>query len=121
HQRIGLALLILYIFQLMLGAFIHFVKLPRSGNAVQGRPLQHYLHAVLRLLILGLAAYQVHYRLTIEWYTWLGGLQAVPDWAETAWTALVTIFWACYFVGLALLPRQWRQEQETKRRVFTRR
>lgn len=55
HQKIGVALIALYAIQLLLGMFIHFIKLPIRGH----RPPQNYFHVVLGLAILALAAYQV--------------------------------------------------------------
>ena len=55
-QKIGLALLILYLVQLILGLFIHFVKLPFIGGH---RPPQNYFHAILGLATIALAFYQV--------------------------------------------------------------
>ena len=59
HQKIGLALLILYVVQLCLGLFIHFVKMPSLFGG--HRPPQNYFHAILGLAIFALAAYQVCY------------------------------------------------------------
>ncbi|KAJ7697628.1 hypothetical protein B0H17DRAFT_1051651 [Mycena rosella] len=106
HQKIGVALLAMYVTQLLLGGFIHFVKLPIRGH----RPPQNYLHAVLGLAIIALAAYQIHYGLTIEWL--LTGQGPVPGSALNAWLALIIVFWALYFLGMALLPRQFSREKE---------
>lgn len=57
HQKMALALLIMYIAQLVLGLFIHFVKVPTLGKG--RRPMQNYFHAFLGLAILVLAAIQV--------------------------------------------------------------
>ena len=56
-QKIGLALLIMYLVQLFVGLFIHFVKIPSLFHG--HRPPQNYFHAILGLAILALAAYQV--------------------------------------------------------------
>ena len=58
HQKIGLTLLILYIIQLAFGFFIHFVKMPSLFGG--HRPPQNYVHILLGIAILALAAYQVH-------------------------------------------------------------
>lgn len=57
HQKMGLVLLILYILQVVLGAFIHYVKIPSLSRG--HRPLQNYLHAILGLVIFVIAASQV--------------------------------------------------------------
>jgi hypothetical protein len=88
HKKIGLALLVLYVAQLALGAFVHAVKLPLRGGH---RPPQNYAHAVLGLAILALAAYQVHYGLTIEWLVGTGDLHLIPASARHAWLALIIV------------------------------
>ena len=57
-QKIGITLLILYCIQLLLGAVIHFLKMPPSILGGH-RPPQNYFHAVLGLVIIALAFYQV--------------------------------------------------------------
>lgn len=59
HQKMGLALLILYCMQLTIGLFIHFIKIPTLGTG--RRPMQNYFHALLGLAIIALAAEQVCY------------------------------------------------------------
>ncbi|KAG5722281.1 hypothetical protein E4T56_gene3890, partial [Termitomyces sp. T112] len=58
HQPTGIALLILYVAQLLLVIFIHFYKFPSlfSGH----RHPQNYFHIFLVVAIFILAAYQVH-------------------------------------------------------------
>ncbi|KAF9260346.1 hypothetical protein L218DRAFT_989621 [Marasmius fiardii PR-910] len=111
HQKMGLTLLILYIINLLGGAFIHWIKTP-SPFGVRTRPPQNYFHVFLGLVIFVLAASQVHYGLFIEWDIALGGLHRVPQSAKNAWIALVVIFWVMYLLGLLLVPRQFRQERE---------
>jgi hypothetical protein len=57
HQKIGLSLFIMYIIQVIIGIFVHYVKVPTLGRG--RRPVQNYLHALLGLAIMALAAYQV--------------------------------------------------------------
>jgi hypothetical protein len=57
HQKIGEALLGLYVAQLLLGMVIHFFKTPKLLNG--HRPPQNYLHAILGLAIIALAGFQV--------------------------------------------------------------
>ncbi|KAK0489542.1 hypothetical protein EDD18DRAFT_1081321 [Armillaria luteobubalina] len=108
HQKTGLALLILYILQLVLGLGIHWVKI----RWVARRPPQNYVHVFLGLVILALAAYQVHYGLYTEWTFATGGLHVVPNSAKHAWRALVVVFWILYGIGLAFLRRQFQQEKQ---------
>jgi len=115
HQNIGIALLALYVTQLLLGTIIHFVKM--QGLFRGHRPPQNYLHVALGLAILALAAYQVHYGLTIEWVFATEGIHVVPDSAMHAWLALIIVFWVLYFLGMALLPRQFSREKEGREQM----
>ncbi|KAK7044898.1 cytochrome b561 domain-containing protein [Favolaschia claudopus] len=114
HQKIGVSLIALYVIQLLVGIFIHFVKM---GKLFGGhRPPQNYFHVVLGLAILALAAYQVHYGLYTEWLL-TGGLHQVPGSAKHAWLALIIVFWVLYFLGMALLPRQFSREREGRQQM----
>ncbi|KAI5118493.1 hypothetical protein M0805_003524 [Coniferiporia weirii] len=108
HKRVGLALLVLYLSQVLLGSVIHLFKAPRLLNG--RRPPQNYFHAILGLTIIALAFYQVHFGIKTEWYEGTGDGTVVPVSALHAWTALIVIFWALYAAGLTLLPRQYAQE-----------
>lgn len=68
EQTIGKVLLVLYILQCSLGAFIHFVKIRFRF----GRPPQNYAHAVLGLAIVGLSLYQIRLGYSVEWPTATG-------------------------------------------------
>lgn len=57
HQKTGLALLILYVAQLLLGIVIHYFKFPSLFRG--RRPPQNFLHVFLGLVIFILAAFQV--------------------------------------------------------------
>ncbi|KAI0291142.1 hypothetical protein BC826DRAFT_970123 [Russula brevipes] len=78
--------------------------------SIAHRSLQNYLHAVLGLAILSMAAYQIHNGLYEEWPDTIG--EPVKDSAKHAWLALVIVFWALYGIGLVFLPRQYKQERE---------
>jgi hypothetical protein len=56
-QNVGVVIFALYIAQIVVGAFIHFVRIPFLF--VGHRPPQNYFHAVFGLAILAMAAYQV--------------------------------------------------------------
>jgi hypothetical protein len=58
HTKLGVTVLVLYILQVLLGLFIHYVKFPSFARSRLHRPPQNYLHAVLGLTIFALAAYQ---------------------------------------------------------------
>ncbi|KAJ7634492.1 hypothetical protein FB45DRAFT_989410 [Roridomyces roridus] len=115
HQNIGIALIALYGTQLLLGIFIHFVKLP--GLFRGHRPPWNYIHVALGLAILALAAYQVHYGLNTEWPFATGNLHHIPGSAMHAWLALIIIFWVLYFIGMTLLPRQFKAEAAGRERA----
>ena len=57
HEKMGLALLILYLVQILLGAVAHFFKLPRVFRG--HRPPHAYFHAFLGLVIFACAQWQV--------------------------------------------------------------
>ncbi|KAF5375724.1 hypothetical protein D9615_009353 [Tricholomella constricta] len=109
HQATGLALIILYLVQLVLGTFIHYFKFPSLFRG--RRPPQNYFHVFLGLVIFILAAAQVYSGLYTEWNIALGGLHQVPQSAKKAWLAFIIVFWVLYAIGMALLPRQMRQER----------
>ncbi|KAJ7624853.1 hypothetical protein FB45DRAFT_836929 [Roridomyces roridus] len=112
HQKMGLALLILYIMQVLLGTFIHYVKFPALRQGFPGGRLpQNYLHAILGLTIVLMGAWQAHYGLWIEWGYVTGNGHPVGYQCKQFWTAIVVLFVLFYVAGLALLPRQFRQER----------
>ncbi|KAF7315842.1 Cytochrome b561 domain-containing protein [Mycena indigotica] len=117
HQKVGLALLILYIIQVCLGVFIHFIKLPASVTAriPGGRPPQNYLHGLLGLSIVLLACWQTHYGLWHEWAFITGNAHPVNWRCKHFWLGFVTAVWAIYLLGLLLLPRQYKQERQNRK------
>ncbi|KAH9993162.1 hypothetical protein BJV77DRAFT_1067309 [Russula vinacea] len=110
HKRVGYAIISLYIAQVVIGAFIHFVRIPFLF--VGHRPPQNYFHAILGLCILAMAGYQIHDGMYTEWPNLTGNIPPVKNSAKHAWLALLIIFWVLYGIGLAFLPRQYRQEAE---------
>ena len=120
HKRWGVAILILYLVQCTLGAGIHFIKAKPSPSRekynggkdskawlVRGiddsgrrrRPAQNYMHAVLGLLVLGLAFYQVRSGYRDEWP--LLGRGDAPEGVNVAWIVWVVV--STYFSRF-LLP-----------------
>jgi hypothetical protein len=83
---VGIVLLVLYLAQCSLGAIIHWFK-PRSFI---GRPPQNYLHAILGLLIIGLAFYQVRLGYRTEWPT-TTGRAGLPNSADYVWYTWVVV------------------------------
>jgi hypothetical protein len=128
-QWIGILLCFLYLAQMALGAIIHWRK-PSSTWTDGRRPPHNYLHAVLGLVIIGLAFYQVRTGYAVELPRY-AGINA-PKWAAAAWTTWAVVrvrflmTWAsvdrtqilplAYAGGLVLLPRQWRQEAQVQYR-----
>jgi len=113
HEAIGLALLILYLTQLVIGASVHFFKFPTRFRG--HRAPHNYLHVLLGIAIIILSEFTSHYGLYIEWDLITGGVHKVPASAKHAWLALVIIFWALYVGGgLLLVPRQFSQEKENR-------
>ena len=115
---------ILYLVQCSLGTFIHFVK----PAVFVGRPPQNYLHAVVGLLIIGLALFQVRTGYKQQWpdSTGFGDLPKGVNYLWYAWvvvsispscTSMITddafaayLLPVLYVGGLSLLRRQHRQE-----------
>ena len=62
HKKLGFALWLIYYFQCVLGYAIHRWK-PSSWTVDKKRPAQNYGHAVVGLLIIALAFYEVRQRL----------------------------------------------------------
>ncbi|KAI0029041.1 hypothetical protein K488DRAFT_57276 [Vararia minispora EC-137] len=89
HQKVGLALFIMYWIQLALGAFIHWTKIPASFPG--GRRPQNYLHITLGLAILVLASWQTHYGLYTEWAFATGNLHPVSSGCKHFWLAILIV------------------------------
>jgi len=110
HKQLGAALFALYIIQVIFGAIIHWVK-PKNTSR---RPIQNYGHAVLGLLTIALAMYQVYTGFTVEWPK-TTGRGVFPNGVNILFYIWVSIVAVLYFGGLALLPRQFKQESQPKR------
>jgi len=106
HKRWGIALLVLYFVQCALGAFIHFVKDASRAR----RPPQNYLHAVIGIALIALALYQVHSGYDHEWPT-TTGRDPLPSGVKTLFIIWAILLPLSYALGLALLPKQYRQER----------
>jgi hypothetical protein len=107
-QRVGYAILGLYIAQIVIGVFIHSVRVPFLF--IFHRPPQNYLHAILGLVILAMAGYQVrplppnvllplplillnqiHDGIYTEWPFMTANIPPVSDSAKHAWLALLIV------------------------------
>jgi len=106
HKKWGIGIFALYFLQCAIGAFIHWVK-PKNSRR---RPFQNYLHAVVGLLIIGLALYQVRSGFKTEWPT-MTGRGDLPNAVQIVWYVWVVLLPLLYAVGLAFLPKQYQQEQ----------
>ncbi|KAH9962075.1 hypothetical protein BGW80DRAFT_1356681 [Lactifluus volemus] len=89
HTRVGYAIISLYIAQILLGAFIHFVRVPFLF--VLHRAPQNYFHLALGATILAMADYQVHYGLYFQWPFATANIHPVKQSAKTAWLVLVIV------------------------------
>ncbi|KAI0254618.1 hypothetical protein BJV78DRAFT_1185679 [Lactifluus subvellereus] len=87
HKRVGTAIFSLYIVQVVLGAFIHFVRIPFP--LLVHRPLSTYAHVLLGMTILALSGYQVYDGIYIEWP--LEGMAPIPKSVKHTWLALVVV------------------------------
>ncbi|KAI0644677.1 hypothetical protein C8Q79DRAFT_1011697 [Trametes meyenii] len=108
HKKWGIAIFVLYFAQILLGAIVHYVK-PTSWTVGKRRPMQNYLHAVFGILIVALAFYQVRSGFRTEWKQ--SGRPPISNAANIVWYVWVVLIPVLYFAGLALLPRQFRQER----------
>jgi cytochrome b561 len=106
HKRWGIALLVLYLVQCGLGAFIHFVKKADRKR----RPPQNYVHAVFGIAIIGLSLYQVHSGFDTEWPL-TTGRDPVPKYVKYIFYIWAVLLPVAYAVGLSFLPKQYRQER----------
>ena len=85
-QKCGIAIFVLYIVQLTFGFAVHFLR-PKASSS---RPLQNYLHAVIGLLLVALAFYQVRLGCTVEWPKQTGR-GPVPNAANIMWYIWVVV------------------------------
>ncbi|KAF8623187.1 hypothetical protein AX17_007512 [Amanita inopinata Kibby_2008] len=116
HQRVGFALLILYIVQLILGNLVHFVKSDKMFK-VAGRAVHNYVHAVIGLTIMAMACYQVHLGFYVEWPYAVSTVVQLPAGAKRSWLALTILMFSLYAIGLAFLPRQLKQEKQHRKNL----
>lgn len=117
HEKLGIAIVILYAAQCALGAIIHFIKpTPKLGKP-RKRPIQNYGHALLGLLIIALSFYQVRTGYQSEWLVVGRGL--APSSVNTAWIVWVIVLPSLYIAGLTLLPRQYRLERASTNAAVT--
>lgn len=101
HERLGVALCVALLVQMVLGMVTHRLR-NRTGNRMVG-----YVHIPLGLLIVALSVWEVH--LGFEAWDEI----TVPNWASYlvyAWAAVLVILYAIGF-------RRIRQERETDRRL----
>lgn len=82
--------MILYIAQLVIGLFIHFIKMPSlfAGH----RPPQNYVHVLLGIAILALAAYEVKMLWCLSHVFWTG-LTCLPSGALGSVHRMVAVGW----------------------------
>ncbi|KAF8268746.1 hypothetical protein EI94DRAFT_1660737 [Lactarius quietus] len=110
HGRLGVFIIGLYIAQLVLGLFIHYIKVPFPSFG--HRPPQNFLHAVQGLAILGLSNYQIYDGLYHK-SSFLA--DHVGQFAKRSWLGLIITFWALYTIGLIFLRRQYMQERRARK------
>ncbi|GJE90223.1 CBD9-like protein [Phanerochaete sordida] len=110
HKKWGVAIFVLYFFQLSLGGFIHFVKLRFA--LVLGRAVQNYFHALFGIFLIGISFYQVRTGFRTEWPLYTG--RHIKNGANIVWIIWLVLVCTAYFAGTLLLPRQFRQEREAR-------
>ncbi|KAJ7633474.1 hypothetical protein DFH06DRAFT_1101254 [Mycena polygramma] len=110
HKKTGIVLFGLYFAQCIVGALIHYVK-PKNATA---RPPQNYFHAVFGITIVALSMYQIRTGYRTEWPNFTG-LGSVPSSVNILWMIWVIILPVMYAIGLAFLPKQYRQEDAARK------
>lgn len=58
HKKLGVALFVLYLAQVMGGLIVHFFT-PAWSPKILRRPVQNYMHAIMGIVIIALAFWQV--------------------------------------------------------------
>ncbi|KAJ6538780.1 hypothetical protein DFH09DRAFT_1176218 [Mycena vulgaris] len=98
HKKTGVILFALYLTQCALGIFIHY---------------QNYFHAVFGLAVIALGMYQIRTGYNEEWpnYTAL----EIPKGINTLWLVWCILLPILYAGGLALLPKQYKQEEASRK------
>ncbi|KAF9789870.1 CBD9-like protein [Thelephora terrestris] len=112
HTRLGLALFVLYVIQVLLGNIIHRFK-PKSS--LRRRPAQNYFHVFLGIVIISASFFQVHtgYKDEFPLYTDQGPLPHAADIIFYVWVVLIPVL---YLAGLAFLPKQFSQEADSRQK-----
>ncbi|KDR66022.1 hypothetical protein GALMADRAFT_273751 [Galerina marginata CBS 339.88] len=109
HRKYGFAIFFLYLAQCGLGAFIHFVKDKKRTR----RPIQNYLHGLVGLITIGSAMYQIYNGFYSEWSNTTGRGPLSGGLTIFFWIGSMLLL-AAYLGGLAFLPRQLRQENNSR-------
>ncbi|KAF8899494.1 hypothetical protein CPB84DRAFT_1825362 [Gymnopilus junonius] len=109
HRKYGIGILVLYLAQCTLGGIIHFVK---KKNRTR-RPIQNYLHGVVGLVTIGVAMYQIYNGFHSEWQN-TTGRGSLPGGLTVLFFVWSVILLVAYLAGLAFLPRQYRQERDSR-------
>ncbi|KAI0644676.1 hypothetical protein C8Q79DRAFT_912708 [Trametes meyenii] len=114
HKKWGIAIFVLYLLQLAVGATVHYIKPHAWASGRGGRPAQNYFHAVFGLLIIAFAMFQVRTGFRAEWPAQTGR-GSVGSGANGFWYFWIIFISVLYFAGLGLLWRQFRLEREARR------
>ncbi|KAJ3502239.1 hypothetical protein NMY22_g18653 [Coprinellus aureogranulatus] len=77
------------------------------------RPPQNYFHAILGIAIIGLSLWQVRTGFRDEWPS-VTGRDDVPNGVNIVWYIWVVLLPVAYALGMAFLPKQYRQERKAR-------
>ncbi|KII92708.1 hypothetical protein PLICRDRAFT_481813 [Plicaturopsis crispa FD-325 SS-3] len=105
HKRWGIAIFVLYFVQCGAGAVIHRFKPSTNGR----RPIQNYVHALMGLTLIAFAFYEVRTGYSQEWPNQTGRGK-LPRAIPIVWYIWIVLLPVLYLAGLALLPKQFKQE-----------
>ncbi|KAI0708955.1 hypothetical protein C8T65DRAFT_204648 [Cerioporus squamosus] len=115
HKRWGIAIFVLYFIQCALGAIVHWIK-PTSWTVRKKRPVQNYFHAIVGIIVIGLGFFQVRNGFSEEW-TRVSGRPPISNAVNIVWYVWVVLVPVLYLAGLALLPKQFRQERPRQKQA----
>lgn len=118
HEKVGIGLFALYIAQVFLGVFVHWMRVRTSlsspyGAAPWKRPIQNYVHVIIGLLLIGASMYQVRTGYKVEW-PGVTGRGDLPNVVDDIWYIWIVLPTGLYFAGLYLLKHQFRKERKAQ-------
>ncbi|WVQ72831.1 hypothetical protein IAR50_002392 [Cryptococcus sp. DSM 104548] len=116
HRKLGLALFILSIFQTLLGIYTHSYRPTpnqKRFTTSSGRGPSNFIHMALGLIVVAIGFATVWKGLDEEWEIWSGTGKPATGW-KAGWGLVVGITALVYLAGFYLIPRQLRNERQSR-------